>query len=85
VAPDSTPVSDANRYRIERLERDVHEIQIKLDDYGELKQTVRDLGKQVGSLASEFSGLRRALYTAALTIAGSTLLFAVSVLVAVLQ
>jgi hypothetical protein len=46
---------------------------------------VRDLGKQVGSLASEFSGLRRALYTAALTIAGSTVLFAVSVLVAVLQ
>lgn len=83
MQPDQSP--EANRYRIARLEQDVHEIHVKLDDYGALKQTVRDLGNQVNGLAGEFSGLRRALYTAALTIAGSTLLFAVSVLVAILQ
>jgi hypothetical protein len=76
---------EANRYRIERLERDVHEIQVKLDDYGALKQTVVSLARSVETLAGEFSGLRKALYTTAISVSGSMLLFVVAVLVAILQ
>jgi hypothetical protein len=83
MTPDTTP--EANRYRIERLERDVRDLQIKLDDYTALKLTVTGLAKEVEHLSDEFNGLRKALYTAALTIAGSTVLFAVSVLVAIVQ
>lgn len=77
--------AEANRYRIERLERDVHDITVKLDDYGALKQTVANLDKTVANLSDEFAGLRRALAVASFSVAGSAILFAVSVLVAILQ
>jgi hypothetical protein len=75
MPPDSTAAADANRYRI----------QVKLDDYSALRQTVTQLTRQVDGLAQEFSGLRKALYTAALTCAGSAVIVAVSILVAIGQ
>jgi hypothetical protein len=44
-----------------------------------LKQTVRNLEQAVGNLQSELTSVRKALYTAALTVGGSTLLLAVSI------
>jgi hypothetical protein len=85
MPPDSAAASDANRYRIQRLEQDVHDLQVKLDDYGAMRQTVSQLTRQVDGLAQEFSGLRKALYTAALTCAGSAVIVAVSILVAIGQ
>jgi len=82
--PDSQP-GEANRIRIDRLERDVDHIQNRLEDYGALKQTVANLDRAVASLAEEFSGLRRALAVASITVAGSAVLFAVSVVVATIR
>jgi hypothetical protein len=78
VAPDQTP--EANRYRIVRLEQDVQHLQERLEDYGALKQTVLNLDKAVGNLQAELTSVRRALYTAALTVGGSAVLLAVSIL-----
>jgi hypothetical protein len=72
--------AEANRYRIERLENDVKGLQVRLEDYGALKQTVVNLDKAVGNLQDEIRSLRRALYTAALTVGGSAVLLAVSIL-----
>jgi flagellar capping protein FliD len=77
VAPDQSP--EANRYRIARLEQDMEHLQARLEDYGALKQTVRNLEQAVGNLQSELTSVRKALYTAALTVGGSTLLLAVSI------
>lgn len=83
MAPDNSP--EANRYRIERLERDVHDIQRKLDDYGELRQQVRTIAHDCDRLDDDFGALRRAIITAALTVGGSAIIFGVSIVVAVLQ
>ena len=85
MAPDSQHISDANRYRIQRLEQDVHDLTVKLEDYGAVKQTVANLEATVKTLSDEFAGLRRALAVASLSIAGSAVLFAVTVLVARFQ
>jgi flagellar capping protein FliD len=78
VAPDQSP--EANRYRINRLENDVADLEKRLEDYGALKQTVLNLERAVGNLQSELTSVRRALYTAALTVGGSAVLLAVSIL-----
>jgi hypothetical protein len=78
VAPDQSP--EANRYRIVRLENDVNELEKRLEDYGALKQTVLNLERAVGNLQAELTSVRRALYTAALTVGGSAVLLAVSIL-----
>jgi hypothetical protein len=78
VAPDQSP--EANRYRIVRLENDVQHLQERLEDYGALKQTVVNLERAVANLQSELTSVRRALYTAALTVGGSAVLLAVSIL-----
>jgi hypothetical protein len=78
VAPDQTP--EANRYRIVRLEQDVQHLQERLEDYGALKQTVVNLERAVANLQGELTSVRRALYTAALTVGGSAVLLAVSIL-----
>jgi prefoldin subunit 5 len=78
VAPDQSP--EANRYRIARLEQDMEHLQARLEDYGALKQTVRNLEQAVGNLQNELTSVRRALYTAALTVGGSAVLLAVSIL-----
>jgi uncharacterized protein YlxW (UPF0749 family) len=78
VQPDQSP--EANRYRIVRLEQDVQHLQERLEDYGALKQTVRSLEKAVANLQVELTSVRRALYTAALTVGGSAVLLAVSIL-----
>jgi flagellar capping protein FliD len=78
VAPDQSP--EANRYRIARLEQDMEHLQARLEDYGALKQTVRNLEQAVANLQSELTSVRRALYTAALTVGGSAVLLAVSIL-----
>jgi hypothetical protein len=83
VAPESP--TEANRYRIERLERDVRDLQLKLDDYAALKQNVASLAAAMERLSGEFSALRKALYTAALSVAGSFVLLAVTIALAVLQ
>ena len=82
---DSLSAADANRYRIQRLERDVHDIQVKLDDYTALKRDVASLANEVKELSGEFAGLRRALAVTSFTVAGSAVMFAVSVLVAIVQ
>jgi flagellar capping protein FliD len=79
VAPDQSP--EANRYRIVRLEHDVQHLQERLEDYGALKQTVRNLEQAVANLQGELTAVRRALYTAALTVGGSAVLLTVSILV----
>jgi hypothetical protein len=78
VAPEE-PL-EANRYRIVRLENDVNELEKRLEDYGALKQTVLNLERAVGNLQAELTSVRRALYTAALTVGGSAVLLAVSIL-----
>jgi flagellar capping protein FliD len=79
VAPEQSP--EANRYRINRLETDVENLEKRLEDYGALKQTVLNLERAVGNLQSELTSVRRALYTAALTVGGSAILLTVSILV----
>ena len=92
MAPDQSP--EANRYRISRLEQDVHDLQVDVrssarrealeevqrelrgHDLGALKQTVHDLAVDHKELRSEMSSLRRALYTAALSVSGAAVLFA---------
>jgi hypothetical protein len=92
MAPDQSP--DANRYRIARLEQDVHDLQVDVrssarrealeeiqrelrgHDLGALKQTVADLVADNREVRGELSSLRRALYTAALSVSGAALLFA---------
>jgi hypothetical protein len=75
MAPDSnTP--DAHRYRLGRLEQDVHDLQVKLDDYKALQNSVTDLRRDVEATSSEMSSLRRALYTAAISVSVSAVLFA---------
>ena len=78
MAPEVTP--EANRYRIARLEQDVRELQQKLDRYAALEQKVEGVIHDCGRLEDDFASLRRALNTAALTVGGSAVLFAVSVL-----
>jgi hypothetical protein len=78
VAPEQSP--EANRYRIVRLEQDVQHLQERLEDYGALKQTVVNLERAVANLQGELTSVRRALYTAALTVGGSAVLLAVSIL-----
>jgi hypothetical protein len=78
VAPEQSP--EANRYRINRLETDVENLEKRLEDYGALKQTVLNLERAVGNLQGELTAVRRALYTAALTVGGSAILLAVSIL-----
>jgi flagellar capping protein FliD len=78
VAPDQSP--EANRYRIARLEQDMEHLQARLEDYGALKQTVLNLERAVANLQGELTSVRRALYTAALTVGGSAVLLAVSIL-----
>jgi flagellar capping protein FliD len=78
VAPEQSP--EANRYRINRLETDVENLEKRLEDYGALKQTVLNLERAVGNLQSELTSVRRALYTAALTVGGSAILLTVSIL-----
>jgi hypothetical protein len=79
VAPEQSP--EANRYRINRLETDVENLEKRLEDYGALKQTVLNLERAVGNLQGELTAVRRALYTAALTVGGSAILLTVSILV----
>lgn len=57
-------------------------LQERLEDYGALKQTVQNLTTEVRELKGEFGSIRRALYTAALTVGGSAVLLAVSLVVA---
>jgi predicted PurR-regulated permease PerM len=78
VQPDQSP--EANRYRIVRLEQDVQHLQERLEDYGALKLSVQNLAGQVSKLQEEFGSIRRALYTAALTVGGSAVLLAVSII-----
>ena len=78
MAPDVTP--EANRYRIARLEQDVQNLQNKLERYAALEQKLEGVIHDCGKLEDDFASLRRALNTAALTIGGSAILFAVSVL-----
>lgn len=80
MQPDQSP--EANRYRIVRLEQDVQHLQERLEDYGALKQSVSNLTNEVRELKGEFGSIRRALYTAALTVGGSAVLLAVSLVVA---
>jgi hypothetical protein len=92
MAPDQSP--EANRYRISRLEQDVHDLQIDLrssarrealeeiqrelrgHDLGALKRTVSDLVDDNKEVRQEMSSLRRALYTAAISVSVSAVLFA---------
>lgn len=76
MAPDQPQA--ANRFRIVRLEQDVQHLQERLEDYGALKQSVQILSGEVANLKLEFGAIRRALYTAALTVAGSAVLLALS-------
>ncbi len=78
MAPETS--AEANRYRIARLEQDVHDLQRKLDTYAALEQKVVTVTHDCGKLEDDFASLRRAFYTAALTVGGSAILFAVSVL-----
>ena len=78
MAPDQSP--EANRYRIARLEQDVEHLQNRLEDYGALKQTVLNLERAVSSLEGKLSSVLKALYTVALTVAGSAILLTVSIL-----
>jgi hypothetical protein len=80
VAPDQSP--EANRYRIVRLEHDVEHLQARLEDYGALKQTIVTLEREVAVLQDELKSVRRALYTAALSVGGSAILLTVSILAA---
>jgi hypothetical protein len=80
VAPDQSP--EANRYRIVRLENDVQHLQERLEDYGALKQTILVLEREVAGLQNELQSVRRALYTAALSVGGSAILLTVSILAA---
>jgi hypothetical protein len=80
VAPEQSP--EANRYRIVRLENDVQHLQERLEDYGALKQTILVLEREVAGLQNELQSVRRALYTAALSVGGSAILLTVSILAA---
>jgi hypothetical protein len=80
VQPDQSP--EANRYRIVRLENDVQHLQERLEDYGALKQTILVLEREVAGLQNELQSVRRALYTAALSVGGSAILLTVSILAA---
>ena len=83
MAPEVTP--EANRYRIARLEQDVRDLQHKLDTYTALQQKLDSVAHDCDKLDDDFSALRKSLYTAALTVGGSAVLFTVSVLVAIAQ
>jgi hypothetical protein len=54
-------------------------LQQRLEDYGALRQSVRNLETAVANAQSELSNIRRALYTAALTVGGSAVLLAASI------
>ena len=75
MAPDSnTP--DAHRYRLGRLEQDVHDLQVKLEDYAGLKRDVEAVRREMDANNRELSSLRKALYTAALSVTGAAIVFA---------
>lgn len=78
MTPDQAP--EALPFRVRNLERDVEHLQERLEDYGALKQTVQTLTVEVRELKVEFGSIRRALYTTALTVGGSAVLLAVSLL-----
>lgn len=73
---------DANRVRISRLEQDMRDVKRQLEGYGALQEQVRYLSNEVKDLNTGFEALKRALYTAALTVAGSALLLSASVVMA---
>lgn len=59
--------------RMGRLERNTEDINVLRNELANLKVDVHDLSKEVG-------GLRRALYTAALSVTGGAVIFAFTIL-----
>lgn len=85
MAPDQP--ADANRYRISRLEQDVHDLQVEARDmrrelgrlvgeFGTLKQVVADLVAENKEARKEMAGFKKALIQSALAVSGSAVLFA---------
>lgn len=78
MQPDQDPA--ALPFRVKNLERNVEHLQERLEDYSALKQTVRSLEGTVVKMGEELGSIRRALYTAALTVGGSAILLAISLI-----
>ena len=70
---------EANRFRIARLEEDVRDLERQIADYGALKEQVRHLSLSVEGMNRTVNAMTRALYTAALTVGGSAIIAATTV------
>jgi DNA repair exonuclease SbcCD ATPase subunit len=65
--------------RCRRLEEELKRVRDRVDDYLALKERVKQLEKAQKEIEDEMSGLRKALYTAAISIAGGAILFAATI------
>lgn len=66
-------------YRLRKLEEELKRVRDRIEDYLAVKQRLIQVEKDQGEIATEMAGLRRALYTAAISIAGGAILFAATI------
>ena len=73
------PATNGVKYQLEDLRRRVGRVEDKAEAVGVLRAEVDGLKGAMQDLGEEVSGLRRALYTAALSVAGGAMVFAFTV------
>lgn len=66
-------------YRLRRLEEEQRGVRNRIEDYLAVKQRLTQIEKEQGDITTEMAGLRRALYTAAISISGGAILFAATI------
>ncbi len=65
--------------RLDRIERRLDRLDDRVGDVPVVRAEVNNLKSEVHDLGAEVGGLRRALYTAALSVAGGSMVFAFTV------
>ena len=72
--------SNGTRYRLQELERRVGSLENRTEPVPVLRVEMDGLRRELKDIADEVSSLRRALYTAALSVTGGAVIFAVTIL-----
>lgn len=72
--------TNGTRYRLQELERRISSVESRTEPVPVLRVELNTLQKQVSDLAEDVRSLRRALYTAALSVTGGAVVFAATIL-----
>ncbi len=72
--------TNGTRYRLQELERRMNSLEARTEPVPVLRSEMDNLRRELRDLGVEVGSLRKALYTAALSVTGGAVIFAVTIL-----